>query len=54
VGFLLIVACEAYLYSRHASVSSTGDGFSRKKRSKKLPDDVVITTRTFVSTKKSL
>ncbi|KAF8934613.1 hypothetical protein BGZ52_003823 [Haplosporangium bisporale] len=54
VGFVLIVTCEAYLYSRHASVSSTGDGFSRKKKSKKLPDDVVITTRTFVSTKKSL
>ncbi|KAF9320640.1 hypothetical protein BG003_005389 [Podila horticola] len=54
LGFVLIVACEAYLYSRHASVSSTGDGFSRKKKTKKLPDDVVIATRTFVSTKKSL
>ncbi|KAF9337133.1 hypothetical protein BG006_006163 [Podila minutissima] len=54
LGFVLIVACEAYLYSRHASASSTGDGFSRKKKNKRLPDDVVVTTRTFVSTKKSL
>ncbi|KAF9430925.1 hypothetical protein BGZ94_002054 [Podila epigama] len=47
-GFVLIVACEAYLYSRHASASSAGDGFNRKKKPKKLPEDIVA--RTFVST----
>ncbi|KAG0346754.1 hypothetical protein BG004_000906 [Podila humilis] len=58
LSFILITACEAYLYSRHASTSSTGDGFSRKKTNlkskskKQLPEDVVITSRTFVSTKK--
>ncbi|KAF9909839.1 hypothetical protein BX616_011039 [Lobosporangium transversale] len=44
-AFILIVACEAYLYSRHAS-SAVG-GANRRKKAPKLPEDVVITTHTF-------
>ncbi|KAI1317257.1 hypothetical protein EDD11_008743 [Mortierella claussenii] len=50
LAFVLIVACEAYLYSRHASA---GDGGAyRKKKAAKLPEDVVIATSAFGSGKK--
>ncbi|KAF9921483.1 hypothetical protein BGZ65_010315 [Modicella reniformis] len=49
LAFVLIVACEAYLYSRHVSAANTPASRGRKKP--KLPDDVVITTRSFVKDK---
>ncbi|KAG0361879.1 hypothetical protein BGZ54_008903 [Gamsiella multidivaricata] len=49
LAFVLIVACEAYLYSRHASVADA----PLRKKLPRLPDDVVITTRTFVKEKSS-
>ncbi|KAG0263944.1 hypothetical protein BG011_007777 [Mortierella polycephala] len=47
-SFVLIVACEAYLYLRHASSATAGPS---KKRTKKSPDDVIVTTRTFIKEK---
>ena len=44
LAFVLIVACEAYLYSRHAQ--GTSETSSKTRRTRKLPADVVIATRT--------
>ncbi|KAF9347045.1 hypothetical protein BGX26_001441 [Mortierella sp. AD094] len=52
LAFVLIVACEAYLYSRHAS-EATAAPKKKKKVMPKLPDDVVVTTKTFLKEKSS-
>ncbi|KAF9120256.1 hypothetical protein BGW39_011542 [Mortierella sp. 14UC] len=47
-GFVLIVACEAYLYTRHAQAADgagSAGGVGLRKRPKKVPEDVVISTR---------
>ncbi|KAF9940109.1 hypothetical protein BGZ67_008288 [Mortierella alpina] len=44
LAFVLIVACEAYLYVRHSSIAAGGPA---SKRTRKTPDDVVVTTRSF-------
>ncbi|KAG9061777.1 hypothetical protein KI688_006928 [Linnemannia hyalina] len=43
LAFVGIVACEAYLYHRHAQ---TATGGSKVKRVKPLPEDVIINTTT--------
>ncbi|KAG0276196.1 hypothetical protein BGZ95_007851 [Linnemannia exigua] len=43
LAFVLIVMCEAYLYTRHAQAASGTAG--SRKRTKKLPEDVVIASR---------
>ncbi|KAK3838074.1 MAG: endoplasmic reticulum-based factor for assembly of V-ATPase-domain-containing protein [Linnemannia gamsii] len=53
LGFVLIVMCETYLYMRHAQVASeTGSG-SAGKRTKKVPEDVVIASRVIGKEKKA-
>ncbi|KAF9948302.1 hypothetical protein BGZ72_009771 [Mortierella alpina] len=49
LAFVLIVACESYLYVRH---SSTAAG-SASKRTRRMRDDVVVTTRSFSKEKSS-
>ncbi|KAF9154490.1 hypothetical protein BG015_000777 [Linnemannia schmuckeri] len=43
LAFVLIVACEAYLYHRHAQTAAGG---SKAKRVKALPEDVVVNSVT--------
>ncbi|KAG0218943.1 endoplasmic reticulum-based factor for assembly of V-ATPase-domain-containing protein [Mortierella sp. GBAus27b] len=47
LGFVLIVACEAYLYTRHASLGNTPEASERKKR----PVDSVAVTKSFTKDK---
>ncbi|KAF9116795.1 hypothetical protein BGX27_010412 [Mortierella sp. AM989] len=49
LAFILIVACEAYLYSRHVSEATALP--KKKKNLSKLPDNAVITTKTFLKEK---
>ncbi|KAF9099708.1 hypothetical protein BGX23_000082 [Mortierella sp. AD031] len=53
LAFVLIVACEAYLYTRHAQTASHSSAGPGSKRTKKMPEDVVISTRTIGSKEKS-
>ncbi|KAK3820238.1 MAG: endoplasmic reticulum-based factor for assembly of V-ATPase-domain-containing protein [Benniella sp.] len=48
LGFVLIVACEAYLYSRHVSVAKT----RTKRKELRLPEDTVAITRSFSKDKR--
>ncbi|KAF9346807.1 hypothetical protein BGX34_003605 [Mortierella sp. NVP85] len=49
LGFVLIVACEAYLYSRHVSVAKT----RTKRKELRLPEDAVAITRSFSKDKRA-
>ncbi|KAF9434280.1 hypothetical protein BGZ76_008279 [Entomortierella beljakovae] len=50
LAFVLIVACEAYLYSRHAS-ESTAVPKKKKKNETLLPEDVIITKTKYIKEK---
>ncbi|KAF9905550.1 hypothetical protein EC991_001580 [Linnemannia zychae] len=55
-SFVLIVACEAYLYTRHAQTADrdgSAAGGKVGKRPKKLPEDVVVSTRVIGKEKKA-
>ncbi|KAF9922309.1 hypothetical protein FBU30_007596 [Linnemannia zychae] len=49
LAFVLIVACEAYLYSRHSSVASGAASGRKTRKVKPLPEDVIIATRVISS-----
>ncbi|KAF9168176.1 hypothetical protein BGX21_003489 [Mortierella sp. AD011] len=52
LGFVLIVACEAYLYSRHTS-DVTAAPRKKKEIMSKLPYDAVVTTKSSIKEKRS-
>ncbi|GJJ75120.1 TMEM199 family protein [Entomortierella parvispora] len=50
LAFVLIVACEAYLYTRHAAIASENP---MAKKTKYVPGDVVVATKTLPTKEKA-